>query len=772
MMMRKFILLRLGCKYGFSLALPFVFAMMSHAATISSQLSVEMTTDKACYTPGQVVVFSASGSLPSNAYVRYRHGAMVLESHKLSDVMSNNRWTWTPPTTDYQGYLVELFAESNGTEVVLGTIAVDVSSNWKRFPRYGFVADFNNYDGSIDKNANIKTEMAYLNRLHINGVQFQDWQWMHHKPVKLNADGSLTSWYQDISKRWVGVEYVKNYIAEQHSYNMKSIFYNLCFGAWKNATNDGVKTEWALLKNNAGNYEQDYHGLPDSWASNIYLQVPSNQGWLRYMVERNEEVYDNFGFDGFQIDQLGYRGTVYDANRHEVDLPSSYESFIQAMKQAHPDKSLVMNAVSGYGAEQIVRNDIDFCYNEVWGNGNGYGGASEDQFANLFGIIQTNDKYSDHKHPTVFAAYINYDKADNGGSGDRMVNTPGVLLADAAMFALGGSHLEMGDHMLTREYFPAAPLAMSDELKTALVRYYDFLTAYQNLLRGTTSKSAYLPIISSTSGLTVKAWPPKEYSLTTFAKKVGKCDVLHFLNFLNTNDLSWRDLWGTRVKPEKKTNIPVTVKSTRKVSKVWVATPDSHAGAVQELPFTQNGYDVSFTLPSLEYWTMAVMEGENVEDGIYITGEAVQQAGNAAYDLDHAIAMNRDEDGKVFKATVYLKANELFKFVNAPDWRVCKSYNAEYQDYEFNSAVSLAHLSTSIRKEEDYKFKVKEAGYYDITIDLDQMRIYVEKANAASVTLPVKDVDDDGKWYAVSGVAVTAPRKGIYVKKGKKVVFK
>jgi dextranase len=186
---------------------------------------------------------------------------------------------------------------------------------------------------------------------------------------------------------------------------MKSIFYNLCFGAWKNATNDGVKTEWALLKNNAGNYEQDYHGLPDSWASNIYLQVPSNQGWLQYMVERNEEVYDNFGFDGFQIDQLGYRGTVYDANRHEVDLPSSYESFIQAMKQAHPDKALVMNAVSGYGAEQIVRNDIDFCYNEVWGNGNGYGGASEDQFANLFGIIQTNDKYSDHQHPTVFAAF-------------------------------------------------------------------------------------------------------------------------------------------------------------------------------------------------------------------------------------------------------------------------------------------------------------------------------------------------------------------------------
>ena len=50
------------------------------------------------------------------------------------------------------------------------------------------------------------------------------------------------------------------------------------------------------------------------------------------------------------------------------------------------------------------------------GNGNGYGGAPEDQFANLYDIIATNDRLSDHQHPTVFAAYINYDKADNGNT--------------------------------------------------------------------------------------------------------------------------------------------------------------------------------------------------------------------------------------------------------------------------------------------------------------------------------------------------------------------
>ena len=45
-------------------------------------------------------------------------------------------WTWTAPATDYTGYLVDVYrTKENGTEVILGTIAVDVSSDWTRFPR-------------------------------------------------------------------------------------------------------------------------------------------------------------------------------------------------------------------------------------------------------------------------------------------------------------------------------------------------------------------------------------------------------------------------------------------------------------------------------------------------------------------------------------------------------------------------------------------------------------------------------------------------------------
>ena len=63
-----------------------------------------------------------------------------------------------------------------------------------------------------------------------------------------------------------------------------------------------------------------------------------------------------------------------------------------------------------------------------------------------------------------------------------------------------------------------------------------------------------------------------------------------------------------RPAPAKVIKSPVKIKYDAKATKVWVASPDQHAGAAQELAFTQeNGY-ISVVLPSLEYWTMLVIE--------------------------------------------------------------------------------------------------------------------------------------------------------------------
>ncbi len=559
--------------------------------SVTSSLDIDLKTDKAVYSPGQTVRFTASS--PLDGYrIRYRHGLKTVEETSGS----GTSWEWTPPATDYTGYMVDIYRPGDDTEEIHATIAVDVSSDWKRFPRYGFVATFGK---SKLAPGVIESEMDYLNRCHINGVQFQDWHYKHHWPLG-GTPGDLMDTYTDIANREVSTDVVRRYIDVQHSLGMKSIFYNLCFGVLDDAREDGVAEEWYLYKD-ASRGTRDSHQLPSSWKSDIYLVDPSNPEWQQYIGKRNDDVYSSLEFDGYQIDQLGNRGSLYDYNGNAVNLPTGYRSFIDAMKALHPDKRLVMNSVSSYGASQIAGSGkVDFCYNELWND--------EASFEDLHKVIKANDVYSGGTLATVFAAYMNYDYADRN---QGYFNNAGVILTDAVMMALGGSHLELGDHMLSREYFPASPLSMDDNLRTAMIRYYDFMTAYQNLLRGAnTAAEAEVSLRCDDSSKRVKfaSWPPKPRTVTTYARKFDGRTIVHLLNFINSDDMSWRDLNASRVEPLLKTDFPVSMKVEGNVSNVWIASPDIHGGAGVELPFSLKDGVLIFTVPSLKYWDMIVIE--------------------------------------------------------------------------------------------------------------------------------------------------------------------
>ena len=236
---------------------------------IEEGTSISLFTDKACYAPGETVSFGILGDIPSNAKIRYRHLDEVIEEQPLA----GSSWTWTLPTVDFTGYMVDIYASSDDKEVIYGTIAVDASSDWKRFPRYGFVAEFGQ-----KSDEDIKDEMSYLSRCHINGVQFQDWHNKHHWPLGSTRDGQIMPVYKDIANRDVYTETVEKYIEVQHALGMKSIFYNLCFGALDDANLDGVKDSWGLFKDYKAK-TRDCHELPDSWKSNIYLTDPGNKAW-------------------------------------------------------------------------------------------------------------------------------------------------------------------------------------------------------------------------------------------------------------------------------------------------------------------------------------------------------------------------------------------------------------------------------------------------------------------------------------------------------------
>ena len=548
------------------------------AVEITSRLTLELSTDKALYAPGQTISFSVKGNLPAGATVRYRHGADVVEEQPLS----GSTWTWTAPSQDFTGYLVDIYTKNGSGETVYGTIAVDVSSDWNRFPRYGFVATY-------DKTKNQKTidaEMELLNRYHINGVQFYDWHYAHHQPYTPDAV------YTDIANREIDADVVRRYISAQHGYGMKSMFYNLCYGALDNAAQNGVKDQWYLYKDQSHS-KKDCLNMSSKWKSDIYLTDPNNTDWQKYLAAQNKDVYEHFDFDGYHIDQVGDRGTVYDFYGNTVNLPSGFANFIKAMKQAEPGKRLVMNAVANYGQLNIANTgDVDFLYSELWGG--------ESQFADLLSILNQNRSYRPGAGQ-VYAAYMDYECNDKSE-----FNTPGVLLTDAVMFAIGADHLELGDHMLCHEYFPNSHLAMSDDLKSQLVCYYDFFTAYEDLLRVEGQQNDD-DIYTTSSDVTIANWPPRLGTVTAYTKTVDDKKVVNLLNFVNANSLSWRDLKGDMPEPQQINGLTLAVKAGN-VKRIWVASPDCYGGVAQELHFEKNGDRVVFTVPMLKYWSMIVIE--------------------------------------------------------------------------------------------------------------------------------------------------------------------
>ena len=547
-----------------------------------------IATNKACYSPGEQVQFTlTSEGIPSIFKARYKHLNSVVAENELS----SNTWTWTPPNNDFRGYVAEVYTTTGEKETIYATIGIDVSSDWKKFPRYGFLSDFSNI-GDDQINAIIEN----LNRYHINGIQFYDWHNKHHKPLPLENSTPAESW-KDIINKDVFFSTVEKYITAAHTYNMKTMYYNLIYGAWEDAQADGVQKDWYVFKDDS-HANKDYHPLDSPpFLSNLYLLDPSNTEWQEYINNENKIIYEHLDFDGFHMDQLGNRGNRYNYDGIRLDLSETFEPFINSVKTEIPNKYIVMNAVNQYGQQNIASAPSDFLYTEVW--------SPNDKYSDLARIIKQNNIYGNEVKNTVLAAYVNYKLADSKG----YFNNASVLLTNSVIFAFGGAHLELGEHMLGKEYFPNNNLEMNEELEKSLTGYYDFLVGYQNLLReGGTFNTVSLGSLDGK--LSLSNWPGQAGDVATIAKQIGNMQVIHLINFADATTMEWRDNDGVQTIPSLVKNAELVLNSDKPVKGIWVASPDIIGGASRKLNFKQEGSNVSFLLPELKYWTMIVVEHE------------------------------------------------------------------------------------------------------------------------------------------------------------------
>lgn len=552
-----------------------------------------IATDKARYAPGEPVLFRvelAEEAGPGDLIVRYVHLAETVGERKIGTAGGAGRieWEWTPPDEDFRGYLVEVYAVRDGRLLDQINIAVDVSSDWSRFPRYGYLADFPEMDEAEQERI-----IERLNRFRINGIQFYDWQYKHHQPIKWREDGRPADSWPDIANRTVSFATVSRYIDMAHERNMMAMNYNLLFGAYEDADRDGVSPAWGLYADPLGQ-NQDRHPLPDGWASDILLYDPSNPDWQAWLFGQEKKVFDALPFDGWHVDQLGDRGARWNAAGEPVRLAETYPDFLANAREAL-GVELVMNAVGQFGQPLIAKKaPVSFLYTEVWDGHPHYGHLKQ--------IIDKNRASSGGRLATVLAAYVNYSLADRPGT----FNAPGVLLANAVIFASGGAHLEVGENLLAKEYFPNRNLTVPPELEKRLLHYYDFLTAYQNVLRdGWEETDKAVAATDPDVSVSRKAERGKVWQ---FAKTDGRKTAIHLINFRDAVHMAWNDAFGNETEPEEITGLELVIGHDAEAAKVWAASPDRFGGSAEELSFEQEDGRLVVRLPSLKIWSMIVIE--------------------------------------------------------------------------------------------------------------------------------------------------------------------
>ena len=588
---------------------------LSDSTVGQSAVVTKVYPDKARYNPGDAATLSVE---LSNGPAGVFRGVLALSISRVGDIVFFSRravtlspgatatltFTWPTPPCDFQGYLVEARL-TNGS---FAAGAIDVSSDWRRYPRYGYITEF--YEEQPEQRGiDIFNQLA--RNYHINCVQFYDWMWRHENVIQRIGPNIVDPW---IDWRGAHISYsvLTDMVAETHSRNIAAMpYFQIYIGLDGYEQVSGVSRQWGLFSDrNHTNQFRHTAGSVNFWVFN-----PVNVSWQNHLINEYTDALLSVGFDGVHLDQLGNigGGTYYDYNGNFVDLANSFSPMINLSK-SHLDyletqypglaghDGLTFNIVDGgvdyWGVNDVVRNSrVDFLYSELWNNGT---------YKGVYDFVKKSRAEAGGK-AMVLAAYVNRYE-DTGGYFD----SDSVRLADAAFFASGAFHIELGDgdQMLGNEFFPNRSRQMAPELKSAMKDYYDFITAYETLLFAPELgvgdgglqwiSIAGQPLSGNGSGSTI-------WFLT---RRSSEFEVLHLINLIG-NDDQWRNVAGS---PPLLTNLSVKYRlgPDAIVKRVYLASPDLEHGVMQTLPYVagsdSQGDFISFTVPSVAYWDMIYFE--------------------------------------------------------------------------------------------------------------------------------------------------------------------
>lgn len=592
-------------------------------------------------------------------------------SAKVSNLTVASEWL-----TNNTGYLVTISVnDKSGSTFSSKRAGLSVEDDWTVFPRYGIVAGSPTDQNSIlVKNLEAyRKELELMKSMNINSYFFYDAYSEATDPFPEGVDSFIQKW-NTWSHTQVDTKAVKELVDQVHKSGAVAMLYNM-ISADSNPKNPALPLA-ALAYNFYDSFGKKGEPMTYTIGDNptqVYYN-PANPDWQKYIAGVMKSAMDRMGFDGWQGDTIGdnrvtdykHRNSSDEADSHMMS--DSYASFINAMKDLIGEKYYItINEVNGGNDDKLAKARQDVVYNELWTNG---GSVIPGRMQVAYGDLKARIDMVRNKtgKSLIVGAYmeepgIDYTvpggKATNGAGKDALAGKPlqadATLLVDATVAAAGGYHMSIvalananaALNVLQSAYYPTQYLSVAKDTIRKLYNYQQFITAYENLLRGegvTNSTQAVSTKNASGEILSKDALGVTGDQVWTFAKSGKGFSTVQMINMMGIN-AGWHNEEGyaDNKTPDAQENLTVrlslagkTAQEAAKIAdQVYVTSPDDWATssmkkAQASLETDENGQPVLvISVPKLTLWNMLYIKEDTTATPVEpVTNQAGKKVDN------------------------------------------------------------------------------------------------------------------------------------------------
>ena len=592
-------------------------------------------------------------------------------SAKVSNLTVASEWL-----TNNTGYLVTISVnDKSGSTLSSKRAGLSVEDDWTVFPRYGIVAGSPTDQNSIlVKNLEAyRKELELMKSMNINSYFFYDAYSEATDPFPEGVDSFVQKW-NTWSHTQVDTKAVKELVDQVHKSGAVAMLYNM-ISADSNPKNPALPLA-ALAYNFYDSFGKKGEPMTYTIGDNptqVYYD-PANPDWQKYIAGVMKSAMDRMGFDGWQGDTIGdNRVTDYD-HRNSTDeadshmMSDSYASFINAMKDLIGENYYItINDVNGGNDDKLAKARQDVVYNELWTNG---GSVIPGRMQISYGDLKARIDMVRNKtgKSLIVGAYIEEPgidytvpggKATNGAGKDALAGKPlqadATLLVDATVAAAGGYHMSIAAlananaalNVLQSAYYPTQYLSVAKDTIRKLYNYQQFITAYENLLRGegvTNSTQSVSTKNAAGEILSKDALGVTGDQVWTFAKSGKGFSTVQMINMMGIN-AGWHNEEGyaDNKTPDAQENLTVrlslagkTAQEAAKIAnQVYVTSPDDWATssmkkAQASLETDENGQPVLvISVPKLTLWNMLYIKEDTTATPVEpVTNQAGKKVDN------------------------------------------------------------------------------------------------------------------------------------------------